>query len=72
MLPSVLSYAGSRFTTEVESRYAPAEGEAFAVAWYLKSSRVFTLGCPNLTIVTDYKHIMGILNERDLNSNKNP
>ena len=67
-----LSYAGSRFTTEVESRYAPTEGEALAVAWALKTSRVFTLGCPDLTIVTDHKPLLGILNERDLNSIKNP
>ena len=67
-----LTYAGSQFTTEVESRYSPTEGEALAVAWALKTSRLFTLGCPNLTIVTDHKPLLGILNERDLGSIKNP
>ena len=43
-------YAGSRFTNPAESRYAPTEGEALAVAWALKTSRLFTLGCPNLSI----------------------
>ena len=65
-------YAGSRFTNPAESRYAPTEGEALAVAWALKTSRLFTLGCPNLYIVTDHKPLLGILNGRDLGSVKNP
>ena len=65
-------YAGSRFTNDAESRYAPTEGEALAVAWALKTSRLFTLGCPKLIIVTDHKPLLGILNNRDLGSIKNP
>ena len=65
-------FAGSRFTNPAESRYAPTEGEALSVAWGLKKSRLFTLGCPNLYIVTDHKPLLGILNERDLGSIKNP
>ena len=30
-----ITYAGSRFTTDAESRYSPIEGEATAVAWGL-------------------------------------
>ena len=67
-----LVYAGSRFTTDPESRYSPTEGEALAVAWALKTSRLFTLGCPKLMIITDHKPLLGILNERDLESIKNP
>ena len=37
-------YAGSRFTNPAESNYSPTEGEALAVAWALKTSRIFTLG----------------------------
>ncbi len=65
-------FAGSRFTNEAESRYAPTEGEALAVAWALKTSRLFTLGCPKLIVVTDHKPLLGILNNRDLGSIKNP
>ena len=65
-------YAGSRFTNPAESRYAPTEGEALAVAWALRTSRLFTLGCPNLYVVTDHKPLLGILNETDLGSIRNP
>ena len=65
-------YAGSRFTNPAESRYAPTEGEALSVAWGLKTSRLFTLGCPNLIVITDHKPLLGILNERDLGTIKNP
>ena len=40
--PMVL--AGSKFTKCAESRYAPVEGEALAVAWALYKTRHFTLG----------------------------
>ena len=49
-----LTYAGSRFTTDAETRYSPTEGEALAVAWSLHKSKFFTLGCKNLTIATDH------------------
>ena len=65
-------YAGSRFTNPAESRYSPTEGEALAVAWSLKSSRLFTLGCPNLFVITDHKPLLGIMNGRDLGTIKNP
>ena len=39
-----LIYAGSRFTTPTESRYAPTEGEALVI-WSLHHSRMFTQGC---------------------------
>ncbi|MEL6803413.1 MAG: ribonuclease H family protein, partial [Bacteroidota bacterium] len=67
-----LVYAGSRFTSAAESRYAPTEGEAAAVAWALKSSRLFILGCPRLLIITDHKPLLGILNNRELGSIDNP
>ena len=65
-------YAGSRFTSDAESRYSPTEGEALAIAWSLKTSRLFTLGCPKLTVVTDHKPLLGIFNRRELGSIKNP
>ena len=64
-------FAGSRFTNAAESRYAPTEGEALSVVWALKTSRMFTLGCPNLTVVTDHKPLLGIFNGRDVASINN-
>ena len=67
-----LIYAGSRFTKDAETRYKPTEGEALAIAWGLEHSRMFTLGCTDLLVSTDHKPLLGIFNDRDLNSIKNP
>ena len=64
--------AGSRFLTPTESRYSPTEGEALGVAWSLKHSRMFTLGCNNLLVVVDHKPLLGILNDRALDSITTP
>ena len=66
-----LVYAGSRFTKKSEQGYAPLEGEALAVSWSLEHARTFILGCPNLTVVTDHKPLLGIFNNRDLASIEN-
>ena len=55
---------GSRFTSGAESRYAPVEGEALAVADALEKARFFVLGCNDLTVVVDHKPLMKILGER--------
>ena len=67
-----LIYAGSRFTKDAESRYKPTEGEALAVAWGLEHSRMFTLGCEDLLVSVDHKPLLGIFNDRDLSTIKNP
>lgn len=67
-----LIFAGSRFTTEAESRYAPVEGEALAVTYALEKCRMFTLGCSDLTIATDHKPLVKILGDSSLDSIKNP
>ena len=67
-----LVYAGSRFNNSAESRYYPTEGELLAVSWGLQHSRMFTLGCPKLLISVDHKPLLGILNDRELNSILNP
>ena len=43
-----IALVGSRFTHATESRYAPVEGEALAVADALDKARFFVLGCSNL------------------------
>ena len=61
-----ITLAGSRFLLGREERYVPIEGEALAVAWALKHSRFFTLGCDDLTVVTDHKPLTKILGDRML------
>ena len=67
-----LIYAGSRFTKDAESRYAPVEGEALALAWGLEHSRIFTLGCNDLLVAVDHQPLLGIFNDRELSNIKNP
>ena len=67
-----LVLAGSRFTSDAESRYAPVEGEALAVAWALESTKHYTLGNPKLMIATDHKPLLKILADRKLEDIPNP
>ena len=34
-----------------QSRYAPTEGEALAVAWGLNNAKMFVLGCKDLSVI---------------------
>ena len=61
-----VTLVGSRFTHSAESRYAPIEGEALAVADALDKARYFVLGCDNLTIAVDHKPLLRILGNRSL------
>ena len=65
-------FAGSRFTSDAESRYAPTEGESLAIAYALNHANCFVLGCPNLTVVTDHKPLLGIFGDRELGKISNP
>ena len=61
-----LCLVGSRFTSPAESRYAPVEGEALAVAYALHQTRYYILGCSQLIVATDHKPLIQILNDRAL------
>ena len=63
-----LVFAGSRFLKDAETRYSPTEGEALAVSWSLDHARIYTLGCENLIVSTDHRPLVGILNDRNLES----
>jgi hypothetical protein len=67
-----LVFAGSRFTTDAESRYAPIEGEALAVCYALDKCRLFIVGCPNLIVATDHKPLVKILGDKSLENIANP
>lgn len=62
-----ITLVGSRFTHDTESRYAPIEGEALAVADALDKARHFVLGCKNLTIAVDHRPLLKIFSDRSLN-----
>ena len=61
-----VTLVGSRFTSSAESRYAPVEGEALAVADALDKARYFVLGCQHLTVLVDHKPLLKILGDRML------
>ena len=57
---------GSRFTHAAESRYAPVEGEALAVADALDKTRYFVLGCRDLLVAVDHKPLLKLFGDRSL------
>ena len=67
-----VTLVGSRFTHAAESRYAPVEGEALAVADALDRARHFVLGCSDLTIAVDHKPLLKLLSDRCLEDIPNP
>ena len=67
-----LVLAGSRFTKDAETRYAPVEGEALACEWGLENAKHYTLGNPKLLIATDHKPLVKILGDRKIEDISNP
>ena len=67
-----LIYAGSRFTSPAESRYAPVEGECLAAVWALEKTKYFTLGAPSLYLAVDHKPLLKILGDKLLQDIDNP
>ena len=59
---------GSSFNSPAESNYAPIEGECLGVASALHKTRYYTQGCDKLVIGTDHKTLLGVLNDRSLDS----
>ena len=66
-----ITLVGSRFTSGAESRYAPVEGEALAVAEALDKARFFVLGCETLILAVDHKPLLKILGDRSLDDISN-
>ena len=67
-----LVLCGSRHLTSAEAGYAAIEGEALAVVWCLKKARLFLLGCPNLTIVTDHRPLVKTFGDKEMKNIENP
>ena len=66
-----ITLVGSRFTHAAESRYAPIEGEALAVADALDKARHFVLGCKNLIVAVDHQPLLRIFCDRSLDNISN-
>ena len=67
-----LVFAGSRFTSDAESRYSPVEGEALAAVFALKRAKHFTLGCMDLVLAVDHMPLLAILGNKNLDEVENP
>ena len=67
-----VTLVGSRFTHSAESRYAPVEGEALAVAEALDRARHFVLGCSDLIVAVDHKPLLKLFGDRCLEDIPNP
>ena len=63
---------GSRFCNKAESNYSPTDGEFTAVVEALEKTAYFTLGCSDLTIGTDHKPLISIINDTNLGEIKTP
>lgn len=61
-----ITMVGSRFTHSAESRYAPIECEALAVADALQKARLFVLGCDKLIVMVDHKSLLKIFGDMRL------
>ena len=59
-----LIMAGGRFNSEIEAGYAPVEGELLGIASALHKARYFISGHPDVTIVTDHKLLLNLLQDR--------
>ena len=59
-----LIMAGGRFNSETEAGYAPVEGELLGIASALHKTRYFVSGHPDVTIVTDHKPLLNLLQDR--------
>ena len=66
-----LILAGSRFTSDAESRYTSVVGEALALVYGLESCRMFILGCPDLLVTVDHLPLTKIFSDQALENIKN-
>ena len=67
-----MTLVGSRLTHAAESRYAPVEGEALAVANALDRARHFVLGCSDLVVAVVHRPLLKLFGDRCLEDIPNP
>lgn len=66
-LSRCLIFAGSRFSTDVERRYASIEGKVAAIACALEKYRIFIMGYHSIVVVTDHEPLKELFDDKDLN-----
>ena len=59
-----IDYGRGRFNTDTEAGYAPVEGELLGIASALHKTRYFVSGHPKVTVITDHKPILNLLQDR--------
>ena len=67
-----LVQCGSRFLSDVESRYAVVELEMLAVTWAVRKCHIYLAGMPEFNIITDHRPLVPILNSKSLAEIENP
>ena len=67
-----ITQAGSRFTTDTESRYAMVELELLAVVWAIRKCRIYLQGLPHFDVVIDHRPLESILNNQTMYMIDNP
>ena len=65
-------FCSSTFNNPAESRQAPIEGEAGAVAWAMNKCKFFLLGLPDFTLCVDHLPLISILGNKELCDIPNP
>ena len=64
--------AKSRFLSSAAKNYLAVEGKTLAIAWSLEQTKYFTMGCPDLLVVTDHKPLVRLLGAKPLAGVTNP
>lgn len=67
-----LVQCGSRFLADAETRYATIELEMLAVCWAMAKCRLYLIGLPTFTLMTDHRPLVPILNHYSLDAVENP
>ena len=67
-----LIQCGSRFLSDVESRYAVCEIEMLAVAWACRKCSLYLSGMQQFEVVTDHRPLIPVLNSKSLLDIENP
>ena len=65
-------FCSSTFNNPAESRQAPIEGEAGAVAWAMNKCKFFLLGLTDFTLCVDHLPLISILGTKELCDIPNP
>ena len=65
-------HCGSRFLTDIETRYAVIEVELAACLWACKKWHMYLAGLPLIYIIVDHRPLISILNCKRLACIENP